>query len=107
MRRSVYVRVVTYEALRLDASAEAERARHIKHPQRLHLMCTTITQYYRTHYYKTRGRGSSGVAGLPGLYTSSRVPRLSTCVCRLARVSRLSLSLSVLGQGQEVVCVTA
>jgi hypothetical protein len=44
MRRCVYVRVVTYEALGLDASAEAQRARHIKHPQRLHLMSTTISQ---------------------------------------------------------------
>ena len=48
MRRCVYVRVVTYEALGLDASAEAECARHIKHPERLHLTCTTSTQYYMT-----------------------------------------------------------
>jgi hypothetical protein len=39
-------RVVTYEALGLDASAEAERARHIKHPQRLHLLSTSISQSY-------------------------------------------------------------
>jgi hypothetical protein len=39
-------RVVTYEALGLDASAEAERARHIKDPQRLHLLSSSFTQSY-------------------------------------------------------------